>query len=322
MGGNALSFQTRRIDTLELHQMELDLKQVLFREFEVHFPVPYNSKENHGDIDMVIYCGVDRCVVEYIITDIIKTKELVKNKDIWSFEYDMVQIDIVFSDYPEYTAKWMSYNDLSNLVGRIYHKMGLKFGHDSLRLPVRDNDHLLGEVNVSVDIETIFSFAGYNWHDTKNLNTLEDIYKFVAAGSYFNPDIFLLDNRNAKSRVRDKKRPTYTGFLKWIEEQPEGSLTRYEFNSDKSVYLKPITNYFGYFVGNHVSILFEQNEETKAIKKKFNGELVSKLTGLRGKELGVFMVTFKQRFDLQYFDEEVIPDLIKVHLHHYKKENK
>lgn len=42
------------------------------------------------------------------------------------------------------------------------------------------------------------------------INRLRALYP---ASSFFNRDIYLLKNRNAKSRVRDSKRPSYMKFI-------------------------------------------------------------------------------------------------------------
>src|SRR3546814_18504796 len=55
----------------------------------------------------------------------------------------------------------------------------------------------------------------------QGFETPEDIYSFVASSPFFSSDIFLLENRNAKARMRDKKRKMYMEFLLWCERSEE-----------------------------------------------------------------------------------------------------
>ncbi|WP_457824345.1 hypothetical protein, partial [Staphylococcus aureus] len=53
---------------------------------------------------------------------------------------------------------------------------------------------------------------------------LLDIFQFVVSSPYANLDIYLLENRNHKSRIRDSKRPTYNAFLDWLEQQTDATI--------------------------------------------------------------------------------------------------
>src|SRR3546814_18901157 len=64
----------------------------------------------------------------------------------------------------------------------------------------------------------------------QGFETPEDIYSFVASSPFFSSDIFLLENRNAKARMRDKKRKMYMEFLLWCEARPDLPVFHYPKN--------------------------------------------------------------------------------------------
>ena len=100
---------------------------------------------------------------------------------------------------------------------------------------------------------------------------------------------------NNKDRKRDLKRPDYRRFLEWVETN-KSRLPNYQRNRDKSSYLPWITETFPQLVTEFEKCaeLYQENQE---LKEKFNGNIVSELTGKTGKELGDIMVSFKKHFD-------------------------
>lgn len=300
MGGRALHgvAVTRRYEKHEYINLRSKVITKLIASFgrHFHFVSAYSDKESFGDLDIVVdKAEVSQSLLEGFIIEEFKTKGLVKNSDVWSFEYKEFQIDLVFSVCPDWTVLWMDFNDVSNLIGRVAHKFGLKFGQDGMYLPVRDGDEKLGEILVSRNFTECLDFLGFAsaWHEC-GFDSMDDIYRFVSSSKYFNKDIYLLDNRNAKSRIRDAKRPTYTGFLKYCETLPSDH-PKYEFNPDKSSYLDMIFDRFKTYPDTkfQYDTLLKEHANEKVFKLKFNGDLVREYTGLEGKELGIFMTKLR-----------------------------
>lgn len=192
----------------------------------------------------------------------------------------------------KYSFMW---SDLGNLIGRIAHAGYTAHKHDGLYFYFRDQDYMFREIVLTRDYSRALEYLGYDpeWFG-RGFNTLEDIFEFAASSKFFNRDIFLLENRNAVARVRDKKRPAYMGFLKWCEAHPD--LPGYVFSEDKTSWLPRLFEFFPEFKDQYeqaVKDLARQRE----LKTRFNGALVSRITGLEGKELGGFMKRFKESFD-------------------------
>jgi hypothetical protein len=103
--------------------------------------------------------------------------------------------------------------------------------------------------------------------------------------------MYLLEDLNAKDRVRDKKRNTYQQFLAYIKNLPESG---FSFPKDKSKNLPII---FRQFTGAGAAYdkLMREYKLKQRSKELFNGVLVSEWTGRQGKELGELMKEVRDR---------------------------
>lgn len=308
MGGNALSFETRRIKKAEFERLSSVVSSFLSSKNVKHRVIEsYSSKETFGDIDVIVVFDQDR---RSLINDGFAPSEIFRNSDVYSFDLEGVQVDFIFTqdEFFETSVEYMRFSDLGNLIGRIYHKMGLKFGHDGLTLTVRDDTHVIAEISLSKNIDEILEIAGYDpvrYH--QGFDTLEDIFNFVVSSPYYTYSIFDLDNRNYRARTRDRKRKTYTEFLKWAEERPG----TYVYSGNKADYLPRILHRFDK-IDEYMAIL-KKYSRYLSVKEKFNGSIVMQITGIRGKELGAFVTLFRNIFS----DSDLLrmtPDMIKFEI--------
>lgn len=310
MGGNALKHTgTRRYQADEYYK----LVNIVIDHLTGAFPhrvevIPaYASKSSFGDMDIL------HNIPNLSITDIRKIfnpTEVIKNGSVISFDYQKFQIDLIYSSEDEfdYALSYFSYNDAGNLVGRIAHKLGLRHGHNGLWMPIRDGDYLIDNIPVTKVYQETLSFLGLPAWKTAPKN-LEDIFQWVASSCYFNPDIYLFDNLNAVSRIRDRKRETYRSFLEWCRTQYNGP--RFEFKQDKTIYHSAIFSKWP-----HVELIYHSAWKRRKvqieIKEKFNGNIVGELTGLESKKLGEFMAIFRNRYQdrLEFLSADEIKMLI------------
>lgn len=299
MGGNALkNCETRRLPAEEYHSLcrkvELDIQR-LYPTGMIRVIPAYRQKESFGDMDILVEKGIYTPHLFDSLRELWGSKEEVHNNDCHSMELNGFQIDIIaiHQDLFSFALAYYSWNDLGNLMGRVAHKMGLKFGHDGLYSVLRDGTHHLDEILLTCDPLKAMSWLGFDVPTfLKGFDTLEDIFEFVAKNERFNPDIYLFDNMNAISRIRDKKRKTYTTFLAWCEEYKRKNPDREYFKyPPKTTWLAKIRIDFPGFsqmaTQSHQFIAWRQY-----LAKKFNGEIVQAAVGLEGKELGKFMKEF------------------------------
>lgn len=321
MGGNLFE-NTTRIDRLHYD----DLVETMLTYFRTHLPktridvIPsYRNKTSHGDIDLQIERTSELSRIRELIADISDCAPLHKNGYVfsWPQEYwthldgrkglitEYVQVDLISQAPRDYDTalSYYSWNDLGNIMGRLGHRLGFKYGHEGLVLIFRDGTHQYAETVVSRDIKKIVEFLGYDYEVFKNgFDDLEDIFDFATNSPFFNKDIFAYENRNHIAKTRDKKRATYRAFLEYINSKPMKYAYHYETMSEKGgrvlkdEFRERAYAFFPDLEETVNQIEFE-HQKTKDVQAKFNGDIVSVLTGLTGKELGGFMTYLRNRLD-------------------------
>lgn len=316
MGGKALkSIETRRLHRADFERVSKAVVAGLVDALpgvQVDVIAAYRAKDEFGDLDVLVVSeGVQDSgggdLLKRLAVECFYATELFKNGNVLSFDYRAApgqtepgfQVDVITMPAASYdfALKYFAYNDLGNLIGRTAHKQGMSFGHDGLWLPIREGDYLFRSILVTRDFDAALRYLGYDpTHYAQGFDTLEDIFEYVAGSAYFNRSIFLLENRNHRSRVRDRKRKTYTEFLTWCEARPD--LPAFEYPEDKKTWIPHLAAAFPGFAAEYDKALHDLATQ-RAVKSRFNGEYVSSLTGLQGKELGMLMKHFKESFDSQ-----------------------
>ncbi len=307
MGGLALKhFDVVRLERENFDKLVIELTGKLHSFFgnEVKFdPIPfYHNKKDFGDLD-ILYSS-NQNITEKII-GLINPNQFVNNSPVLSivyvFEGQNFQIDFirVIPEEHEFALSYFSYNDFSNLIGRIFHSLGLKLGHDGLFYVFRNEENpnqIIGEILITRDYLKALEIGDYYNFENQEFNELEDIFHYVTISKYFNNDIFLLKNRNHISRTRDRKRPTYMKFLKWVKDFKG---PQFDWSSKTEIRKEILEKLFIIFPDfkNRLNEILEKQKEKKVISLKFNGHLVKEWTGLEGKELGKFLKISRGWFD-------------------------
>ena len=327
MGGNALkNCVTRRYDKEEyVHLEELVLKKLrqLFPLDNICPIKSYTNKPSFGDMDILMSSEYITEEMVISILDEFEPKQMFKNGNCLSFEYKQFQIDLIAcgKNY-ETSQNYFAYNDLGNLCGRLAHSMGLKLGHDGLSYNFKFNEgtYLFKNVQLLTEWKDILPVLGLSWERyLQGFEDMEDIFKFVVSSEFFHKDIFLLENRNHTSRVRDAKRKTYTLFLEYIA-NPNLSLPSY-LKTGKDDWTSYLCVAIPTFRAVYHTAIGEYLDEIE-FKQRYNGGRVSKLTGLKEKELGSFMKWVKE-----YYGDRLQRDINAMNLdcidswitHMYKK---
>lgn len=307
MGGNALSCTSVRLTKQNYDRMAAECLQklrALYPQNRMHAIEAYRAKYDFGDLDILVESnGYD----PHVAAEALGAHEVVRNgpttslglparSEVAYIDGNVFQVDLVSSgsDAYEYAKAYFSFNDLGNLVGRTAHRAGLAHRHDGLYYYVRDGDYKFREILLTQDYDVALKFLGYDparFH--AGFETLTDIFEYVTGSAYFHRDIFLLENRNYQSRVRDRKRKTYTDFLAWCEARPD--LPAYQYPEKKAAWLPHIFEHFPQFKLDYEKALSDMANQAE-VKQRFNGEYVGTLTGLKGKELGMLMKHVKESF--------------------------
>jgi len=317
MGGHALSVEAVRLSKADFEQVSghcVARLRACFPGLRVAVIPAYREKADFGDCDILISsAGYD----PQAAADALAAVEVVRNGPVTSlgvvvgdgggqadrkvFQVDLITIDDASFDF---ALGYFSFNDLGNLIGRTAHRAGLSHRHDGLWFYVREGDYKFREICLTRHYGEALRFLGYEPATfTAGFETLEDIFRYVAGSAFFDRDIFLLENRNAQARIRDRKRKTYMEFLRYCADRP--ALPAYAYPEDKHAWLPRIAEHFPHFQGAYQQAL-RDIEKQRAAKARFNGEWVSQLTGLEGKALGMLMKHFRASFN----SEDTLQDFV------------
>lgn len=324
MGGNAITNVTRlaKDPYYEVVRSVLSMLAEWYPDNKCADILSYANKESFGDLDVIIE-QYDNEVSSTLFNKLKEKFKLEKgdyylNGGTISFRYPLgkrrissFQVDIIIEPYKTYemARDYFAYNDLGNLLGRMTKKLGFKLGHKGLSYIVRDGDYKVKEIFFSHYWDTALGLLDLDIDRyDEGFESLEDIFEFVASSPYFNPDIFLFHNRNHRASVRDRKRKTYNAFLTWCEDNKD-RLTHYPYQSERDHYgygspsnlnkpfLKNVLFKTFPWLEAEIESVMEYVKLNKLAKEKYNGQLVMKLTGLEGKELGKLMKFTESMFD-------------------------
>ena len=308
MGGNALSVTAVRLTKSNFERVARDCVAKL------HAALPacriaaipaYGSKADFGDLDILVSLpgfDVNRAAaaigaVEVVPNGPTTSMGILVREHLGAVAGNVFQVDLIESTEEafDFAYAYSSFNDLGNLIGRTAHRSGLVHRHDGLFYYMRNGSHKFAEICLTRDYDEALRFLGYDparFH--QGFDTLEQIFEYVSGSKYFNRDIFLLENRNAKSRIRDRKRHTYMSFLKWCEARPD--LPAFQYPDDKAAWLPLVAEQFPHFRAEYDRALAAQ-AELNASRARCNGEWVASITGLSAKPLGILMKHLKASFE-------------------------
>ena len=308
MGGNALSCTSVRLTKKNYERLVGDCLSKLRSRFpsgRFEAIESFRSKADFGDADLVCWApnydphalAAALGAVEVVRNGPVTSIGLIVRPEVPHIAGNMFQVDLIKSTPEEFdfSCRYFKANDAGNLAGRLAKSMETSLRHDGLFFVVREGDYKFKDLLLTRDYDKALAYIGLDATVfNAGFETLTDIFEFIVSSPYFRADIFLLENRNAASRVRDRKRPTYRAFLKYCEEHPE--LPNFKAPADASTWLTRIAEHFPHFRAEYDQALAEM-AELRAVKEKFNGDWVSRLTGLQGKGLGALMKRFKESFE-------------------------
>jgi len=308
MGGNALkNTHTVRKITSEYKVITREIFNKIYEHttFEPYLVKCYRNKETHGDADILIKTNENNNAENILkfIKDTFHPNEYLKNGNVISFNYEDFQIDFILiaEEMWGISKDFFDFDSSGNIMGKTFHKFGLSYGWNGLFYKFRNfNGRLSQNILISNNSRKIFEFADYDYDRyLQGFETLEDIMRFTINTKYFDAQIFQMSNLKSIDKKRNRKRKSYHIFLKYLEDNNID--VRYDFHSDKELYLPMIDNAFP--EADLIGKLYDfkiKDRESKILSQKFNGDIVmSWLPDLVGKELGHAITNFKKSFEFE-----------------------
>lgn len=306
MGGNLLpswGLPKKRLGKAEflgiLEKVRLVFASQQCEVFPLNF---FSDKEDFGDLDIVIPDGIIKNIDQFIEKEFGYKPH--KNCTVYSFPVEGFQVDAnVLNREDIETTLFYFTSDAGNLEGRIFHKMGLKHSHEGLKYVIRDE--LFGgsgsaeEVLLTKDIKQICEIGGFDYEvRMKGFKNEKDLYYYIYNSKYFKSSLFKFNSLNHRNRTRNRKRPVFCRFVEFIDSLPKKD---FQFK-DKQEYLKELCDKF--------PILKERLEarrklflEKRDLSEKFNGDIIRRVKGLSGEDLGKFISLFKKMYPVESLEK-------------------
>jgi len=350
MGGNALKpVKTKRLGRSDFEQSTLKVVKVLnnaiakFNDSAVGDKVTYppyevkayRKKETFGDLDLLVESTLfTRYTREQMLTDMALEFNykfelpFKRNGDVLSFgvpsDEDGVffQVDIISTKKEDFLchASYLNWNDLGNLIGVVASKTKiLKHGHSGLYYIYREGSFAKhGEELLTNDYQRTLEFLGYEQSRyLEGFDTLEDVYAYAASSKFFDPKLYAFEERNHDQRMRDRKRPTYNGFLAWIDAMDAQGAFEGRLKNDTDAWVKRIYEFFPHFADAEKKKWVEVANK-KSLKEYFNAGLVQKYhPELEGEVLGLYIAELRkvvdnyESFVLEH-KEDAVEKLVKL----------
>jgi hypothetical protein len=324
MGGNALkNYKVARLQKNDYLSIIIDIEKILDQIDSIQYEIipSFRNKESFGDLDILYSSKYD---ILPKLKELVKPIGCVHNGPCFSFTFPindkLFQIDLIKVPFESFNfaLNYFGYNDFGNLLGRLVHYLGLTLGHDGLKCTLRDPDNpttVIKQIIICRNFDYVLKLLHLptiNYYE--KFNDLTDIFDFVMMSPYFHKDIFLLENRNNTSRVRDRKRTSYNHFLKYIN-----NIDVINENEQYAAIKKQLRINILYLVKedfpnfkNEYDAALEGFYYAKKLKEKYNGLFVSEWTGLSGKELGKLMQQLKTVITPQFIENNSIDDIKKL----------
>lgn len=283
MGGRALKkTYTRRYEHDEYHALCKELLPKIAEAFstEVSLVESFKHKDSFGDMDILVRRRMDGNEIKRILIEYFNPPpgEIYVNSHVVSFEHKELQIDLIFTEEQDWESSklFFKYGDLGNLLGKMYHKINLKYGFNGLKMVIRDLDDtkLLGELIISRDGEKIFEFMGLSWERyQQGFNNEQEIFEYIIQSRFFDPEAFKFENLNHVNRKRNRRRKGYGDFVKFVEDMEVKP--NYTFDeTDKVKHIKEIEEYFGTHIKDEIDRLQLQEKMRQESSQKFNGRKI------------------------------------------------
>lgn len=268
------------------------------------------EKEDFGDIDFLIEDNSAIKIFENISNqNNIKINGFIKNSEITSYALnDGHQIDLIQIKNRQSAFEYYSDNDKGIIIGNIFHQLGFSYGHAGLYLKLENTKLLL-----STNTYDILSFLQYPKKDISKIlnkdfifNSFNEMFEFCISTPYFNTNYYGDDYLNNENRTRNKKRNTWIKFKEFIKTKN----LKNNFEPNKELMKLSALKFFNK-EQDYIKLLLDV-ELNKTKKTLFDGNRISFLTGFKGKDLGNFIIKFKEYMEEQLNKTHEI-DLIKYH---------
>jgi hypothetical protein len=128
----------------------------------------------------------------------------------------LVQVDLISSpdELLDFATRYLCWGDAGSMIGRLAREMGLTFGQNGLRCPVRVPGATKESLLLTTSFDEAVRFLGWDpaVHDAGFAND-QEIAGFIASGTYFDPKVYEEQRTSSSARRRGKVRKGRSSFI-------------------------------------------------------------------------------------------------------------
>lgn len=198
-------------------------------------------------------------------------------------QVDITSIDDHLFDFALAQLSWGDAGSISAIVAR---QMGLKMGMHGLVLTIDDERGML-QAPLPLSHAEALTLIGYDPRmHVEGFETNEDVYRWVASGTYFDPRIWQFDRLTNSARHRAWKRPSYQAWVSWMDKQ--GLDVRYDWGEIRGARTQEwrgrLLQMFP-LAAEEIERQRMQRRSPDARRTFFSGSVISEMTGVKGPDL-------------------------------------
>ncbi|MEZ4384757.1 MAG: hypothetical protein R3A79_25735 [Nannocystaceae bacterium] len=304
MGGNLFKLGRRpRAEYLVIEEEVRAYLRDLVGAERFRVPRYYADKADFGDLDVLVSTAALPALGGFEgfaarLADDLGVTQATHTGHVYSTVFRGFQVDY-FLRAPalfEASYNYLSFNDIGNLIGKIYRRLGFKYGEEGLCYVFRraEQESYKRELLVSRDWPRILGLIGLDvaaWE--AGFHGLEDMFEWVVASPYFSVAPYERLSRSTERRANARR--TIARFLEWIEAR--GVDKRYAYAEGRDAYVDWAAAAFPE-AGLLQALADERAREAEdaALREKYSGGLVRAWTGLEGRQLGGFLAHFGRAY--------------------------
>ena len=301
MGGNL--FKLGRLPRARYLEIESELRAYLDGKLGDAYRIPryYADKPDFGDLDIIVcHQRMPRSWGDMRM-EIVRDLGIERYKAtgaVFSTVYRAFQVDFFSKGEDEFvsTYNFLCFNDLGNLLGKMFRRFNLKYGERGLFYVYRGADeHYKRDILLTQDHRRIFAFLELSaepWD--AGFADLESMFRWVTSSPYFSVAPYIERASTTERRLRQRK--TVRAFVEFLER--EGMTAEYPYHEDRGRYIPQIAAAFPEAdLPDVIAAEDERGRRTMALRERYNGRVVTALfPDLSGPALGRFMAAFKAQY--------------------------
>jgi hypothetical protein len=298
MGGKAL--KQCNIQRMSLEQFA-EVRDIVVTQLEKDFPAyslevfkAYRAKSDFGNLSLVMERGDEPGDMAAYLSRTFRPLQIVSNGDMYSFEVKGHQVDILLASMEQFemVAAYHAYNGLGWLLGELAHAMGMKLSTEGLTYTVQKGSWKLADIPLAMTWPEVLSALGYDFQRwEQGFDSLESIFEFVASSPYYSSNIFD-DPYGYKDVPAETRLTTRLSMARWVDLNP---VRIQPFKSTSEEWQALLFEKFPVLPAK-LAELERAHQDRLVAREKFNGQLVSELTGRTQRALGQCLARIEESF--------------------------